>query len=138
MFTYSLFPHSGPLGIETIRQAYDLNNPVQILPGAGTADILPLSYSLVSADTDSVIIETIKKAESSNEIVVRLYESQNASCNPRLSFGFDICTAEVCDLLENPLAALPVQGNQVQLHVKPFEIITLKVTLRRSSNETKL
>ena len=126
-FTYSLFLHDGALSIETDRLAYSINNPVRIVKGTGKVTTAINEFSLVTVHSDSVIVETVKKAEDDGDIIVRLYESQNSGCTAKVEFGFDAISACETDLMENHIRTLELVDNSVSIKFKPFEIITLKV-----------
>ncbi|MBE7023517.1 MAG: alpha-mannosidase [Ruminococcaceae bacterium] len=130
-FTYSLYPHSGDFRqANTYAYAYALNNPLTALEiGAGKGE-LPSEFSFVGADCENIIIETVKKAEDSGEIIVRLYDSFKRRSTPKITFGFDVESAFVCDMMENKTEELEVKDNTVVLEVKPFEIVTLRVKRR--------
>ena len=87
---------------------------------------LPEEYSFISCEADSFIIETVKKAEADNALVVRGYEAYNKRTSVKLDFGFDVTKAYVCDLLENNIEELEVKNNSVEFVAKPFEIVTIK------------
>ncbi len=82
-FKYSLYPHSGSWNEKTQREAYLLNDPIIVYRSdrrPKTDDQLSSTVhglsSMVSTREPNVIIETIKRAEDGNEIILRLYESQ--------------------------------------------------------------
>ena len=130
-FTYSLYPHSGDFAQSDVyRMAYALNMPMSAQAIAKQDGTLADSYSLVNADCDNVIIDTVKKAEDSDDIIVRMFECYNKRANANIHFGFDVASVEVCDLMENAVEPLDFADNAVKLAVKPFEIITLKVRKR--------
>ena len=84
-------------------------------------------YSLVSCDKDNVIMETVKMAEYSDEVVVRLYDCKNIRTKTNITFGFDITEAYLSNLSERKLKKLNIKDNSVSIEVKPFEIVTLIV-----------
>jgi alpha-mannosidase len=89
---------------------------------------LPESYSFVSVSEENIVIDTVKKAEDSDETVVRMYESWNKRVNgAKLTFGFDVKSAVLCDLMENEIEPLTAENNSVTLNVKPYEIVAVKV-----------
>ena len=127
-FTYAICPHTGTLvQSDVAKQAYLLNYPMTVLPTVGNADVLPVSYSLVSVDCDHVLCETVKEAEESDALILRLYEYKNMSGKIKITFGFDVKQVFVCDLLENDLTELDINGRSISVDVKNFEILTLKV-----------
>lgn len=128
-FVYSLRPHIGSFTqAGTVQLAYDLNNPMSAVKIGAQQGALPESYSFVSVSHENVVIDTVKKAEDSDETVVRMYESWNKRVNgAKLTFGFDISRAVICDLMENEIEEIAVVDNSITLPVKPFEIITVKV-----------
>lgn len=127
-FTYSLYPHAGNFReAGTIQQAYRLNNPMQTFEIGKQDGALPEEFSLVKCSADNFIIETVKKAEDSDSLIIRGYESYNKRTDVRLDFGFDISRASVCGLLENEVEPLAVDGRSVSFKAKPFEIITIKI-----------
>ncbi len=128
-FVYSLRPHAGSLEqAGTVQLAYDLNNPMTAFKLGKQEGTLPESFSLVSVSDENIVIDTVKKAEDSDETVVRMYESWNKRVNgAKLTFGFDISSAVLCDLMENEIEPLNVENNSVTINVKPFEIVTVKV-----------
>lgn len=128
-FTYSLRPHAGSFKqAGTIKLAYDLNNPMTAVKLGKQEGTLPESYSLVSVSDENVVVDTVKKAEDSDSTIVRMYESWNKRTNAlKLSFGFDVKSAVLCDLMENEIEKLEVTDNTVTLPVKPFEIVTIKL-----------
>ena len=91
---------------------------------------LPEAYSLVSCDNGGVIVETVKQAEQSDAIVVRMYEALNRRTKARIRFGFNVCGASVADLMENPAEELEVKDNAVEVSLRPFEIVTLLLKTR--------
>jgi len=127
-FTYSLYPHQGDFRkANTYAMAYEVNNPMyamQIEKGSGK---LPEEYSLVSTDCENIVIETVKKAEDSDRIIVRLYDCCKRRSAPVIKFGFNVKKAILTDMLENEITELSVKDNSVKIEVKPFEIITLSV-----------
>lgn len=128
IFTYSLFPHVGNYReAGTVQLAYEINNPLEAFPIEKRDGTLPEEYSFVSCDKDNFIVETVKKAERGNDIIVRGYESYNKRTDVTLHFGFDINEATVCDLLERDIKKLVIENNSVSFTAKPFEIITIKV-----------
>lgn len=131
-FTYSIYPHSGSFeNSDTIKQAYLLNSPLSAVKAVGNSSVIPDDYSFISCSNDNVIIETVKKAEKSDGIVVRLYESKNGTESTTLKFGFPIEKAYITDMLENIVEELPVSENNLMLTLSNFEITTLKVTPKK-------
>lgn len=130
-FIISLLPHAGSFKeAGTIPQAYLLNNPMTALIKNNTGGGLPEEYSFVSSDCDNVIIEAVKKAEDSNDIIIRLYECYNRRSDVCLTFAKDIEAAYVCDMLENNIEEAVSEGSSVYLKIRPYEIITLKIKIK--------
>lgn len=127
-FTYSLLPHGGDVYTAgVIQEAYKLNCPLKAVALGAQDGALSASYSLVSCDKENVIIETVKQAEDSEDIIVRMYEAYDSKCSATLTFGFDIAQAWRCDMLEQNEAELTANGNSITLNVGNFEIVTLKL-----------
>ncbi len=127
-FTYSLMPHSGDYkSAGTIKEAYFINNPMTAFKVKKQAGKLADEFSLVSVADENVVIETVKKAEDGDGIIVRMYESFNKRTNTTLTLGFDFNSAAICDLMENDVKTLRTKGNQIPVELKSFEIVTLKI-----------
>ena len=130
-FTYSIYAHGDAGAPDTVQAAFSLNNPMRAFAFAGNAKgDLPEAYSLVSCDNGGVIVETVKQAEQSDAIVVRMYEALNRRTKARIRFGFNVCGASVTDLMENPAEELEVKDNAVEISLRPFEIVTLLLKTR--------
>ena len=128
-FVYSLYPHKGDFReANTYSAAYELNNPMYAMRLEKQTGKLPPEYSLVRTDCDNIIIETVKKAEDSDKIIVRLYDCCNCSSNPEIKFGFQVKSAAIADMLENETEEISVKDNSVKITVKPYEIITLSIS----------
>ena len=126
-FTYSLLPHAGNFKESgTIKEAYELNCPLKAFEIGRQDGKLPEEYSFISCDSDNFIVETVKKAEADNSVIVRGYESFNKRTAVTLTAGFDAKKAYICDMLENITEEIPVVDNKVKFTAKPFEIITVK------------
>lgn len=126
LFTYALYPHPGDWRSgETVRRARELNQPLLIVPGI--AANLP---SLVSISSPNVIIDSIKKAEDSDEIIIRLHEAYGQSLKTTLTFGLRADAASECDLLERVTTPLKIVKSKLSLKFSPFEIKTLMVKYR--------
>ena len=127
-FTYSLYPHSGDFKQGgTINQAYFINNPMTAFKIKKQDGVLPDSFSLISSNDENVVIETVKKAEDGDGIIVRMYESFNKRTETVLNTGFDFKSVTICDLLENNVKKVRTRQRQIPLTIKPFEIVTLKI-----------
>jgi alpha-mannosidase len=126
--TYALYPHLGDWAAGgTPRAAAELNQPLLAMP-AEAHDGQPLTEAFVWASRDDVVIDTLKKAEDRDELVVRLYENANRRGPVTLTFARPLASAALLDLLENVEQPLTVQGNQVRLDIAPYELVTLGIT----------
>ena len=127
-FTYSLYPHKGGVyAADTIKYAYELNQPMIAEKIEKHNGDMPDKFSLVGCDSDDVVIETVKKAEDSEDIVIRMYESKNMRTSANLTFGFDFKKAYICDMLENEIEEIAANGRAIPLDLGNFEIVTVKV-----------
>ena len=126
-FTYSILPHSGDFRNITVSRAYVLNRPFDVLKLEKQDGKLPESFRFVSADKPNAVIETIKCAEDGKGTIIRVFDCYNISDIVNLNFDINVKKAYLCDMLENEMSAVPVNDNSVQLTIKNYEIITLKI-----------
>ena len=82
---------------------------------------------MISCDKENIIIETVKKAEKSEDIIIRLFDSYNRKTKAKISFGFNVAKAYICDMMENEISEIIVESNSITIPVRNFEIVTLKL-----------
>lgn len=113
-------------------------------PGAGIGDAVAEGYALalplrpgpagpqeplVAVDHPDVLVETVKLADDrSGDIVVRLYESRGGRARATLAAGFPVAAVHETDLLESPLSPRTHAADAVPLVLRPFQILTLRLT----------
>lgn len=116
-FTYALLPHAGCLEeSDVLHEARLLNQPVRQVRMAEVA--LPFTFM-----SNSVVLETIKRAEESDDLVLRLYEPHGRRgrvtlCGNNLSF-------HESNLLEEAGAAMEMTDGSAQFTLRPFEVKTV-------------
>ncbi|WBW97283.1 alpha-mannosidase [Oceanirhabdus sp. W0125-5] len=129
-FTYSLYPHKGDWKLaQTTQMAYNLNCPMYAKIEEAHSGALPKELSFISLDSENVIIEAVKKAEDSNEVIVRLYEYYNRRTTVTVNFYKELESVHECDLMEQELEKIKVCGNSFEFEIKPYEIKTFKLNL---------
>jgi len=138
-FKYSLYPHVGSWDEQTIAEAYALNDEVivhqaiddrpQTIDG-NAQSVVNRPSSLISCDHGNLVIETIKRAEDGNGIIVRMYESQRQRGTFVLTTAFGLKAAWGTNLLEENQEEIAVDGNQLHHQIKPYQILTLRLIER--------
>ena len=127
-FRYALYPHAnGPQLGGVIPAAAAFNQPLRA--SATTAALQ--SESFFQIDNPAVVIDTIKKAEDSDEVVVRLFESNGAHQTATLSTSYAVKKAAKTNLLEEQAEPVRNGKHQVKLALRPFEVVTLKLSLAK-------
>lgn len=123
-FTYAFTAWEGSfLNSPVVREAYDLNVPLQTAKGSCT------SFSAFDLDAENIFIDTVKPAEDgSGDIILRLYEAKRADITCRLKIQIPVQTVSLCDMLENGKEELTLDDmNRVTLHFRTFEVKTLRI-----------
>jgi alpha-mannosidase len=129
VFTYSLLPHAGSWRESRIvEEAYSLNYPLLTAEKTAQKGRLPKKYRFAAADSDSVIIETVKKAEDADAWIIRVYEyRQDRLDKVTITFGKSIEKAVECNLMEEEDKPVSFEGKSTFFSIAPYEIKTFKV-----------
>ena len=124
-FTYALMPHPGDFReAGVIAAAEDLNHPLRVVRGG----LAPGEWrSVIEVDRPQVVVEAIKRAEDSDAVIVRLYESWGGRCRAVLRTSLPASRAYLCDLVERDREEVPVSDGRIELEVSPFKVLTLKL-----------
>jgi alpha-mannosidase len=124
---YALCPHSGSLAdSDTIKKAYEINNPCIAVYSEGGSGEMPDEYSLIKVSSDALIVEVAKLADSGDGVIIRAYDGKRSRGKAEILLPFGQ-KAYLCDMLENELEEIEISDGKIVLPYKPFEIITLKV-----------
>lgn len=127
IFTYSILPHSGDFRQgEVVKEGYKLNQPVSFMEIGENNGKLCEEFSLVSSDKENIVIETVKKAEESEDMVVRLYDAFGGKVKTSITVADGFKEAYLCDMLENEIEKLEFNENKVNIPVSNYEVVTLK------------
>lgn len=131
-FTYSLVGHAGALDKpQTVQKAEQLNKPLKAFKAAKHPGRLGKAFSFASSDNEKVAIRTLKKAEASDEYVVRVYETGGEQAqNATITFAGDIESASEADGTEKNIGQASFNGNALRVSIKPYSVKTYKVRLK--------
>lgn len=125
-FGLSVYPHGGRFTESRLFfHAYEFNNPLIAKECGDNEGSLPGEFSLLGAK--GAIIDTVKKAEDSDDIIVRLYEPEGKRTKAKIDFGFDFKEAYFTDISENEEKKAEVISGTIETELSPFEIVTLKI-----------
>jgi alpha-mannosidase len=135
---YSIMPHSGDWTNGVMLAGLDYNLPVYAAEPLSTSlkkkeANLPAEQQLLSIDKPNVLLSTIKKAEDSNELIVRVCEMTGHETPIRMKLPRNVAGARRVTLLEYPMNGVDkplCKEGGVEVTLKPHEIVTLALKLR--------
>ncbi len=122
-FSYAIMPHTGgwrEAGV--VAEAAKFNSPILFVPGHAK----PRSFA--SLDDSNLVIDTIKRAEDGNGIIVRLYECHGARGIARLNVDLPFKSATFCNILEQPTHKAKITAGAVEIPYAPYKILTIRLT----------
>lgn len=127
-FTFVLCPHGQGEKQRILRQAYLLTNPLEVFPVEnGTGEVE--KYSMVSCDSEQIIIETVKQSENGEGFMIRAYECDNTRGKARFTAGPEkgMKRAVQCSILEEEEESLPIVSGRAEISYHPYEIMTIRM-----------
>ncbi len=113
-FAYAVMPHAGgwrEAGV--VAESARFETPLRWVAGT----VAPHSWFAI--DDPNLVLDTVKRAEDSDALVLRLYEAHGARGTARIHVGVPFTGAESCNLLEDAGAALPVNDGAIELDYAP-------------------
>ena len=136
-FIYSLYPHGGTWKeAGTVNQGYDLNYGLLAGQTEKHLGALGTQHSFIQIEPGNVVLTAIKKAEDGDDLIFRYYEWAGKSGDIQLRLPAGAQSASEADLMERPIAELPVKNGVVSVPTKPYEIKTLRVRFTTNSSQS--
>ena len=129
-FTYAFYPHEGNWNENTQMEAARLNQPLMAFVPSKHDGTLPAEMSLASLSTDKVSIKALKKAEDSEELIVRVYEWTGEDQNDvKITFPAEIESAREVNGIEEEVGPASFSGKQLTFSIGHYQPKTFAVKL---------
>ena len=130
-FTYALLPHDGGWSEQTQMQAGQLNQPLVAFVSDKHAGSLGRRVAFASLDTDKVSIKAVKKAEDSDELIVRVYEWSGQDLQDvSLSFSVPVISAREVNGIEEALGEASIVDGKVVFDINHYQPKTFAIRLQ--------
>jgi alpha-mannosidase len=130
-FVFGLAGHAGDWRLaETDWQAQRLNQPLIAFESPKHSGALGKSFSLLRTSISRVRVLALKKAEASDEVIVRLVELDGKPAqNVRIAFAAPLAAAREVNGQELPLGTAAVSKGELVASFTPYQIHTFAVKL---------
>lgn len=126
-FTYSFLPHAGSWTNSTTEEAFDLNLPLEAFVIKATGEKSGKSKSFISVNSDNIVVDALKKSQSGDGYILRLYESKKQRKNITVTLGFDFREIIETNMMEVEENKIKSDGNSFTFTLKPSEVKTFKI-----------
>jgi alpha-mannosidase len=121
-FAYALVPHAGTwqdAGI--VAEARAFSAPLRWAPVAGGPSWIEVG------EAPGLVLDTVKPAEDSDALVLRLYEAHGGRGRARVALGLPFTEARRSNLLEDDLGPAETEDGAIVVDFRPWQIVTLLV-----------
>ncbi|MBD0329223.1 MAG: alpha-mannosidase [Thermoleophilia bacterium] len=118
---YALLPHAGgwrEAGV--VGEALRFNVPLRWTAAARGG-------ALAEVDDPNLVLDTLKRAEDSAALVLRLYEAHGARGTARVRLGLPFEFARLANALEDDGEPLEREHDAIVVPYRPHQVVTLKV-----------
>lgn len=127
---YALYPHMGGWREGNVMQkGYEFNYPLIAVIEDSHEGIMPPRHSFIEISPDNLILTVLKKAEDSDDLILRFFETWGKGCraNVKLSKFLDFDAVHKTDLLENETERIPKDGQGFNVDVGQYSIESFKL-----------
>lgn len=130
---FKLVPHKGALCInKAMSEAEIFNKPMGLTSTGLQNGSMPTNISFVQLTAGTVQISAIKKAEDSDDIVVRLYETEGQDTVAKLRFPYHIkgnTKIYFCDLMERVIDEIPLNtdGDEILVPILKYGLVSIVI-----------
>jgi mannosylglycerate hydrolase len=129
-FRYSIYPHKGNWKEASLyKESKQFNIPLKLIQtNINKFGKLTPMNSFFAIDGD-IVLSCIKKAQDSNNIIVRLFNPSNSKVTGKLNSYFKFKSAYIINMNEERIQKRDVLNNELLLEVGPNKIITLEIEI---------
>ncbi len=133
-YSYAIFGHTGNISKDTNKEARFFTQPLVATACSKHKGSLGSEYSFLSLSDSSVIVRAIKKAENSDEIIIRLNESAKETIkNFTLTIGNGIESAKEVYASEEFICDAIVKNGDLVTSFTPYEIKSFALKLKKNN-----
>jgi alpha-mannosidase len=127
-FRFSLSSHQ-PGWQNGRRFGVGANSPlVAVTPDSGPGPkTLPESKSFLSCNAENVVVSTMKKAEASDDVIIRVYDADGKDARATISLPFAPRSSSITNIIEDGGVPTPAAGVHVQVPVGHHAIETIRL-----------
>ncbi|KAJ3959339.1 hypothetical protein N0V92_004042 [Colletotrichum tropicale] len=137
---WAILPHEGPLGPDTVRAAFNFNNPLKLM--WMSADSPLRGFPIVLDGDKNLVLDTIKRGEddedvsngelpvrSGKSVIARIYESLGGRGRATVQTRWNLQSVHKTNLLEDDEADVPLVDGKFEVDLGPFQLQTFRLVL---------
>ena len=128
-FRYAILPHPGPReGSDVFRQAVGFaDRPTAVRGSSGTS-----GHSLLSVDSEQVLVSALKPTGDGSCIIIRLFETEGSACGFTVSAGFGLAEVEEISITEDDVfASIPARDGCFSDSLMGYELKTYRLRVAK-------
>ncbi|KAK1526054.1 glycosyl hydrolase family 38 domain-containing protein [Colletotrichum costaricense] len=144
---WAILPHRGPLGPETVRAAYEFNNPLKVVSASAGSPLLEAGgsaggFPVALTGDENLVLDTVKRGEDDEDVgdselpvrggrsvIVRVYESLGGRGRARVATKWAVKSAYKTNLLEDDEEEVRVEDGGFEVDLGPFQLQTYRIQL---------
>jgi len=127
---YALYPHPSDFKEAlTARKAYEFNYSLMPITEPSHDGHLPKAFSFISAQPENIILTVAKKAEDSDAIILRIFETSGKDTKATIRLAETLKSARETDLTEKETSRIPIKDKTIEMRISKHEIKTAKMMI---------
>jgi alpha-mannosidase len=133
-FKYAIYPHKGDFRTgQVFRKGFEFNEPFVVTRASSHNGDLPNSFSFISVEPESIILNSIKISEDfDNAFILRVYETHGKSAVAQIKTPYKIIKVEEVNMIEDKISDLETNGKFFGFDISANEIRTFRIQLQKN------
>jgi len=137
---WAIMPHQGELGAQTVRAAFNFNNPMRLM-STSKKQLLPLLPIVLKGD-DNLVLDTVKRGEDDADvslddlpkrqgksIIIRVYDALGGRGRGTIETTWPLSKVVKTNLLEDDGDDVPFTDGKFEVDLGPFQLATYRLVL---------
>lgn len=126
-FVYAIMPHEDTWReADVVAESYLFNQPV-VFASTAKKPVVESGYSFLGTDDPNIVIDTVKQAEDSDAIIVRMFECHGARGVAHIYCDFPFKSAHYCNFLEDEGAEVECEDGILTIPFESYKVISVKL-----------